>query len=363
MARADVKGPARANLRWSYRIGPSDTDLVDYGGVVSSPVVAADGTIYVGTRGTGSVASGLLALAPDGTLKWHYDTGANGVSSGAAVRADGSVVFASDDGTLFALETSGQRRWSTSLKARAFASPLVGPDGTIYMGTESGLTAVRSDGSIAWSNPGCAVGDGGASLQPDGSIRYTCQSALMVVSPSGVPGSGTLSATGDHQKIYGPPTIGPNGEVWFTALSVPGAATTFSATLYSYSQVAGFQKRDFNWAATAFFNGPALLPNGDAVTGAPYGVNGAQMEFVSVPIAGGFSQWATYAQGTEAQPSVDVDGNVYFTAGNTLVSLGPTGAPRWTASVDSTVLIGMAVGADGTIYAGTVNGWLYAYGP
>lgn len=186
----------------------------------------------------------------------------------------------------------------------------------------------------------------------------------MVLLPSGAPGSGNLAATDQDQTIYAPPTIGPGGAVWFAGLTnhqVGGIS--YYATLYSYSQATGLQKRQFDWDSTAFFNSPALLPNGDAVTGVPYPVNGNQDAFGAAPIAGGFAQWASYSQRIEAQPSVDIDGNVYFIAGTTLVSLGPNGSPRWTASVDSAVQIGLAMGADGTIYVGTVNGWLYAYGP
>jgi outer membrane protein assembly factor BamB len=363
MARADVAGPARANLRWSQWLGPNPADITQFDSVVSSPAVAADGTIYIGVQGTGLVPSGLLAFAPDGTEKWHYDTGLNAVESGAVVRADGSVVFASVDGTLVALEPTGQLRWSTSLGARASASPLVGPDGTVYEGTDNGIVAVHPDGTIAWTSPGCDVGTGGASLQPDGSISFNCQGAVMVLLPSGAPGSPNLSATDGMQVIYGPPTIGPGGEVWFAANSATPNQSP-SATLYSYSSAAGFQKREFGWEGAAFFNSPALLPGGDAVTGVPYpdppNNRGA---FGAAQLAGGFTQWQAYPQGIEVQPSVDVDGNVYFIDGTTVVSLGPTGTPRWTSAVDSSVEYGLAIGSDGTIYVGTVNGYLYAFGP
>ena len=141
-----------------------------------------------------------------------------------------------------------------------------------------------------------------------------------------------------------------------------GGITT-TATLYSYSPSAGFQKREFDWTVTAMFNSPALLPNGDAAVGVPYHVSGSRGGLAAAPIAGGASVWGSYADEIAAQPSVDLNGNVYFVAGTTLVSLGPGGTSRWTAGVDSGVQMGIAIGADGTLVVGTVNGWLYAYGP
>lgn len=364
MARADVAGPARANLKWSQRIGPSVSDIVDYGSVVSSPVVAADGTIYVGVQGTGTYSGGLVAYASDGTFKWHYDTGHADVRGGAVVRADGSLVLATSAGNAVALESTGQVRWSTSLGAQAFASPLVGPDGTIYFGTQSGVTALRADGSFAWSSAGCVLGTGGGSLHPDGTIRYNCGTNVRVLLPNGTAGSPNLPATDDAQTIYAPPTIAPDGVVWYSGLSASGiAGITKAATLYSYGPQPGFQKRSFDWDSTAMFNSPALLPTGNAVTGVPYHVGGSQGAVVSAPASGGSSMiGASSTQRIVAQPSVDVAGNIYFLANATLVSIGPTGTPRWSAAVDSNVQIGIAIGADGTIYVGTVNGWLYAFG-
>ena len=43
-------------------------DLQDYSGPSSAPLVASDGTIYMGNQ------SGLFALHPDGSPKWHHPT-------------------------------------------------------------------------------------------------------------------------------------------------------------------------------------------------------------------------------------------------------------------------------------------------
>ena len=63
----------------------------------SSPAIASDGTIYVG-----SWDNKLYALNPDGTLKWSYATG-NWVYSSPAIGADGTLYVGSWDNKLYAI--------------------------------------------------------------------------------------------------------------------------------------------------------------------------------------------------------------------------------------------------------------------
>ena len=67
------------------------------GYVGSSPAVAADGTVYVG-----SGDDYLYAINPDGSLKWRYQTGGY-VGSSPAVAADGTVYVGSANNYLYAI--------------------------------------------------------------------------------------------------------------------------------------------------------------------------------------------------------------------------------------------------------------------
>ena len=69
----------------------------------AAPALAADGTLLVGTH-----EKGLYALSPDGTLRWNYVT---------------------DDEIL--------------------AGPSIAMDGTIYIGSEHGLWALRGTAPLA----------------------------------------------------------------------------------------------------------------------------------------------------------------------------------------------------------------------
>ena len=123
--------------------------------------VADDGTVVVLRGPTGPRAGkALLALAPDGGDRWSLSAGRD--ANGLAIAADGTVylveargILRADGllvpGVLRAIAPDGVVRW-THRGRIANAHPLVGGDGTVYVGG-SPLVALRPDGTRAWSFP------------------------------------------------------------------------------------------------------------------------------------------------------------------------------------------------------------------
>ena len=104
------------------------------GAVYSFPVVAADGTVYVG-----SGDENLYAVdGSNGSHKWNFTTG-GAVSSSPAVGADGTVYVGSGDENLYAFDgSSGNLKWNFTTGGVVAFSPAVGADGTIYFGSYDG---------------------------------------------------------------------------------------------------------------------------------------------------------------------------------------------------------------------------------
>jgi outer membrane protein assembly factor BamB len=73
---------------------------------VSSPVIAADGTIYAG-----STDGCLYAVLPDGTDECLYDTGA-AIESTPVILDDGTIFVGSSNGNLYAITREGNDLWS-----------------------------------------------------------------------------------------------------------------------------------------------------------------------------------------------------------------------------------------------------------
>jgi outer membrane protein assembly factor BamB len=123
--------------------------------LLSAPSVGPDGSLYVGGK-----AGKVYAVAPDGRLRWSFATGGATYSS-PAVGAEG-VYVGSTDGTLYALAASdGVELWRFKTQGPGalpngaiFASPSIGPDGTVYIGGlyDPTLYALNpADGGAKWS--------------------------------------------------------------------------------------------------------------------------------------------------------------------------------------------------------------------
>ncbi len=145
---------------WTHSVGTFfDGHLID-----SSPAMAEDGTIYVGSDPYGAagqtpvpVDTTFWAINMDGTRKWGFPMG-DGVESSPAIGHDGTIYVGSFDSCVYAIEdhgTEGVLKWKFKTGGPVDASPTVDGDGTVYIGSrDSVMYALRpEDGSVKWSFP------------------------------------------------------------------------------------------------------------------------------------------------------------------------------------------------------------------
>ncbi len=194
------------------------------GPITSSPVIAGDGTIYVGTS-DGKLAS----VKPDGSgTNWIVTTGDTGGSS-PAIAQDGTIYVGSSDRKLYAVTKSGSVSWALDLGAPVTGSPAVGGDGAVYVGTEDGkLHAVAPSGTERW-----AYATGGAIRGTPavyGGAVYVGSEDKMLHAVSTVSGAErwkylTLGAVGS-------PMIDGEGKVYFGAADLRMYVVTSKGNLY-----------------------------------------------------------------------------------------------------------------------------------
>ena len=76
-------------------------------------------------------------VAQSGNLRWRFKPNL-AVESSPVLGADGTVYVGSDDGYLYAIDTAGSQRWRFKTNDWVLSSPVLGADGTVYVGSNDG---------------------------------------------------------------------------------------------------------------------------------------------------------------------------------------------------------------------------------
>jgi glucose dehydrogenase len=134
-----------------------------------------------------------------GTEKWEFTTGGC-ISASPVIGSDGTIYVGSSDHKLYAVNPDGTKKWEFATGDFPSSSPAVGLDGTVYVGSDDHkLYAVNPDGTKKWefatgdvvqSSP--AIGADGTiyvgsgdnniyAINPDGSSKWCYQTFNLVV--------------------------------------------------------------------------------------------------------------------------------------------------------------------------------------
>lgn len=103
--------------------------------------------IYIGTT-----EGNMFAFTSRGERLYFYEAGAQIESKPAVDETTGDVFFASVDGTVHALDLSGELKWKTKLIGAVRTQPLVTTEAIYLVAENDSITALaRDDGRILWT--------------------------------------------------------------------------------------------------------------------------------------------------------------------------------------------------------------------
>jgi outer membrane protein assembly factor BamB len=328
--------PTNGSIRWIYSASSR---------TFSSPIVAADGTIYFGAT------DGIHAVRPNGQRRWHWNAGYSAATSTPAIDANG-VVYAlvnPSDAILVALNGStGALLWSLYLGGtNVLSSPAIGPDGRIYVtnGEVPGgyLYCVNTDGTIAWRLYLGAEANSTPCFGNDGAIYVGSARHLNAVNPNG-------TFRWRFSTFY--PVQG--------SIGISGSRIFFGAWDNAFRAVnlSGVQQ----WMAplnSPMESGVALTPTRVYFT---YNLN----ELRAYSHTGAL-QWRHSGTYRASTPAVGADGVVYAVGnqGSVMYAINPAnGLVRWSSWIGTANWYASpAIGGDGTVYVVNGDGRLYAFGP
>ena len=153
--------------------------------VVSSPMIAEDGTIYVpGGR--------FYAFNPDGSLKWKFDLGNNGFTPSPALGSDGTIyAYYNIEEELYAINPDGTLKWKTvnmfNSSINNGGGVMIDKKGQIYVITYDGYVyALNKKGELLWKRERLksdSYADGTYGISPDGMIYVISGNVLFILNP------------------------------------------------------------------------------------------------------------------------------------------------------------------------------------
>ena len=289
--RARSAGPsAEPATRWVHRTGAR---------VYASPVIAPDGTVYVG-----STDRTFVALSPEGALRFRY-TGGDRFYATAAIDRSGNVIVGNHDGSVVSLTPDGQVRWRRVLGAPVDASATIDENGTVF---------VAADGLHA--------------LDPNTGVdRFRVASA------------GALRSS---------PALHPSGLVLFGTPDgrVVAARTTTGEVAWEYA------------LGGSTDSSPSIASDGTIVIGDDLG-------HVTALTAAGTLRWQVLTEGdVRATAAITTDGVVVVGSDDRRIyGISPEGVVLFRVQTSGRVRSSARIDREGRIYVGSQDDFLYVLGP
>ena len=275
------------------------------------------------------------------------------------------------DGYLYALNPNGTLAWRFAAASPVQQHPVVGSDGTVYIGMDGRLYAFSPGGEVRWTaSLGTASLPGGPALAPDGQTIYAFgyDSAGPVATLYAFRLDGTTKW--QFSNFYG----------YYPALSPPTVAADGTVIVLSGQLVAigpdGVEKWRYEPSASYYssYASVAVNPAGEvvfAVRLVSRASSNAQRGASSGSCNSSVASTMNELESTYSAPLIDASGNIFLGLGTgkrwtrpwgkVLRAYTPAGTLLWEFPVGEGVYTSSpALAPDGTLYVGSMDGALYA---
>jgi outer membrane protein assembly factor BamB len=305
------------------------------------------------------VVGAISAHAQAGSEIWRFVT-PEPILASPAVGPDGTIYVGSYDRYVYALAPSGDVLWSTLLPeptyiywatyAGVYGTLALGADGTVYVPSENGklLALDPATGIAKWTYSTTTVEGlySSPAIAPDGTIYFSSYDRnLYAINPDGT----RKWFSRFDSTIFASPAVGSDGTVYCGA---------DDGNLYAINPLNGTRKWTFGTGTSAITASPAIAADGTIYLGVGSEQN---PRFFSIS-PNGQSNWVfTAGSRVRSSAAIGPDGAIYFGCDDGhLSALEPDGTERWSFPAGSPVGSSPALAADGTIYFGCDDGKLYA---
>jgi len=341
-----------AGVKWKFKAG---------GYITSSPALE-NGLLYFGSQD-----GNLYALdIKTGAEAWSFQTG-KPVNSSPAV-SNGLIFFQSNNGFTYALDSkSGKQRWKvdtgpdrTTDYDFLSSSPVVQSNIVYVAGGNGSLYALDANtGDQFWAVPTTGLYSLPVRSSPavaGGTVYFTTQNSLLALDRK----------TGKQKWLYGPNTVARSSPTIGDGIVVFGDN---SSSIYALDSETGAEKWKYRIKYYWVVSTAAIAD--DVVY-----IGGDDSYLNALDAKTGNEKWRFKTKGETvwSSPAI-VDGVIYFgdwnfsgvkdESGNSLWGFlyavdAKTGHELWSFKTGGNIVSSPVVGADGVVYFGSLDGYLYA---
>ncbi|MCI4369199.1 MAG: PQQ-binding-like beta-propeller repeat protein, partial [Thermoplasmata archaeon] len=305
-------------------------------GGVASPVQGPDGSVYQ-ANGHGFIRQ----IRSDGLFGWYFAIPKHpqAIISTPAINGKGDLIFGTQIGILYEVSPRFGSTvpydivWTAATGGAIESSPVIGPNGTIYVGSDDGsLYAVRGgDGIILWSYATGGAVRSSPAVSSGGTVYFGSNDGhLYALNPNG-----TLAwALNTGSRIFSSPAVGPGGIVYVGGMN---------GRLYAVDPNGSLA---WSFATNGSINSsPAVGPGGTIYVGSMdhslYAIDPNGTELWAFPTGGPVF----------SSPAVDARGTVYVgSEDHLLYAILANGSLLWSFDTSGTILSSPAIGLHGTVF-------------
>jgi outer membrane protein assembly factor BamB len=274
-----------------------------------------------------------------GKIVWEYDTDFE-ISASPVIGSDGTIYIGSGDVYFYALNKNGTLKWKFYSGYYISSTAALASDGSIYFCCDIYLYALYSNGTLKWRFGSGDIIHASPTIGPDGTIYFgSYDNYLYAVYPNGSL-KWKYQTLGDVNSV---PAISDNGTIYFGSMD---------KYLYSLNPD-GSLNWDFD-TSNVISSSPVIGPNGTIYISSGYG-------FYALDQNGNF-QWKNDTYGyIDSSPALGPDGTIYIGSDRGhLYALTSSGNLKWYFRSSDSIHSSPSIGSDGTIYFGNKAGFFYA---
>jgi len=311
----------------------------------SSNVYASEKTIWpMYKHDLHHTGQSLFKGSEENILRWKFPAEAR-IQSSPVIGSDGTVYIGSHDNNLYAINPDGTEKWRFTADMRIDSTPAIAPDGTIYFGSwNKSMYAITSSGRGLWKVQTSDQISSSPTIGPDGVIYIGSDDGFIYA----IYANGTLKwSFGTGDRIFSTPALTQDGTIY---------VGSFNNNLYAINPD-GTEKWRFETNGF-IFSSPAIAPDGTIYVGS-YDTH------LYAIYPNGTMKWSFATEDVvQGSPSIAQDGTIYVGSfNNDLYAINPDGTEKWRFKTDDLVVSSPAIDSEGTIYVGSVDTFLYAINP